>query len=228
MRRTIVLLTVTAPALVSALAACSAATSSGAVQGGQVATQAASPAAATSAAATSAPASTAAASSAAASGTAVPTTLDPCQVVTAAEASALAGTTFGAGKEEPSGTDGKRCVYGSQTTTIFSVIVGQADNASDADAAWSTEESAAQAAIEKQAPAGMSVTEHTTDVSGLADRAAVATGSASGAGVTLGASAIYLLKGAVFLTFSDVVVGASAPSPSALESEATKALARVP
>jgi hypothetical protein len=227
MRHTIVLLTVTAPALVAALAACSTATSSGAVQGGQAATQAASPAAATSTAATSAPASTAAASSPSASGSGAPTTLDPCQVVTAAEASALAGVTFGAGKEEPSGTDGKRCVYGAQTTTIFSVIVGQAASASDADAMWSTEESAAQAAIEKQAPAGMSITEHTQDVSGLADRAAVATGSASGAGVTLGASAIYLLKGATFVSYSDIAVGHPVATAAALEAEAPKALARV-
>ena len=50
------------------------------------------------------------------------------------EASALAGTTFGPGKEEASGTNGKRCVYGSQTTNVFMVIVGQAATTADADA----------------------------------------------------------------------------------------------
>jgi hypothetical protein len=47
-------------------------------------------------------------------------------------------------------------------------------------------------------------------------------------GASIAASAIYLLKGNVFLSFSDVVVGSNAPTASALEAEAPKALARVP
>ena len=66
------------------------------------------------------------------------------------------------------------------------------------------------------------------NVSGLGDRAAFASGSASAAGQTIGLSGIYLLKGATFLAFQDVLLGHAAPSASAMEAEAQKALARVP
>jgi hypothetical protein len=158
----------------------------------------------------------------------VATPLDPCQLVPASEASAVAGATFGAGQEEPSGTDGKRCVYGAPTRNVFSVVVGQADSSADAEADYSTEEADAQAAITRQVPSGVKLNEQTQEVSGIADRATVVSGSVNMGGASIAASAIYLLNGAVFLTFSDVVVGAAAPSASALEAEATKALARVP
>jgi hypothetical protein len=168
MRRSAALLTVTATVLVSALAACSSVGSSGTTPPATQSAPESASVAATASAASSAAASTAASPAAASSQSAVATQLDPCQIVPAAEASAVAGTTFGAGREEPSGTDGKRCVYGSETTNVFSVIVGQADTAVDAQADYSQEEADAQ------------------------------------------------------------VVGSSAPTASALEAEAPKALARLP
>ena len=114
MRRTAATLPVIASALL--LAACSSpATTASSPPASPAASQASSPAA---------PAS--AAGSAAATQSAAPTSLDPCQLVTSSEASALAGTTFGPGQEEASGQGGKRCVYGSQTTNVFMVEVGQA------------------------------------------------------------------------------------------------------
>jgi hypothetical protein len=228
MRRSAALLTVSVAVVASALAACSSSGSSGTTPPApQPATEQASVAATASAAP---PAATSAATSprTAPSQSGVATSLDPCQIVTASEASALAGATFGAGKEEPSGTDGKRCVYGSQTAHVFSVIVGQAATVTDADAEWSAERADAQAALTKQVPSGVKFHEQTQDVSGLADRASVATGSVSLGGESIAAGAIYLLKGAIFLSFSDVVVGGSAPTATALEAEAGKALARVP
>jgi len=224
MRRSAVLLTVTATVVASALAGCSTAGSSVTTP---PATEQAS-VAATASAASSAATSTAASPSAASSQSAVTTALDPCQLVPASEASAVAGTTFGAGQEEPSGTDGKRCVYGSETTNVFSVIVGEAATSDDAEADYSQEEADAQSAITKQVPSGVKLNEHTQDVSGLADRATVVSGSVSMGAESIAASAIYLLKGNVFLSFSDEVVGSAAPTASALEDEATKALARVP
>ena len=224
MRRSAVLLTVTATVVASALAGCSTAGSSVTTP---PATEQAS-VAATASAASSAATSTAASPSAASSQSAVTTPLDPCQLVPASEASAVAGTTFGAGQEEPSGTDGKRCVYGSETTNVFSVIVGEAATSDDAEADYSQEEADAQSAITKQVPSGVKLNEHTQDVSGLADRATVVSGSVSMGAESIAASAIYLLKGNVFLSFSDEVVGSAAPTASALEDEATKALARVP
>ena len=224
MRRSAVLLTVTATVVASALAGCSTAGSSVTTP---PATEQAS-VAATASAASSAATSTAASPSASSSQSAVTTALDPCQLVPASEASAVAGTTFGAGQEEPSGTDGKRCVYGSETTNVFSVIVGEAATSDDAEADYSQEEADAQSAITKQVPSGVKLNEHTQDVSGLADRATVVSGSVSMGAESIAASAIYLLKGNVFLSFSDEVVGSAAPTASALEDEATKALARVP
>ena len=231
MRRTASWVTVTVSALSAGLAACSSSATTSA--SGQAATQPATSAAA--------PASTAAASTAAATqaatkaatrpsftASAVPTTLDPCQVVTAAEASALAGTTFGAGKEEPSGTNGKLCVYGYQTTNVFTVIVGQAATQAAAQAAWSQAESEAKSTLSKQLPSGMTLNVHTQDVPGLGDRAATVTGSASIEGRTIGASAIYLLKGATFVTFADEQLGSHTPSAADMETEAQTALSRVP
>ena len=228
MRRSAALLTVTATVLTAALAGCSTAGSAGTTP---TATQPASIAATASAAtpaATSAATSPVASASPSPSQSGVATSLNPCQIVPADEASAVAGTTFGAGEEEPTGTGGERCVYGSETTNVFSVIVGQADSATDAEADYSQEEADAQSAITKQVPAGVKLNEQTQDVSGLGDRATVVSGSVSMGAESIAASAIYLLKGAVFLSFSDEVVGADAPTADALEAEATKALARLP
>ena len=228
MRRSAALLTVTAAVVAAALAACSSSGSSGTTPPApQRATEQASAAATASAAS---PAATSAATSpgTVSSQSGAATSLDPCQIVPASEASALAGVTYGAGQEEPSGTDGKRCVYGSQTDHVFSVIVGQAATVADADTEWSAERADAQTALTKQVPSGVKFHEQTQDVSGLADRASVATGSVSLGGESIAASAIYLLKGAVFLSFSDVVVGGAAPTATAMEAEAQKALARVP
>lgn len=216
MRRTAATLPVIASALL--LAACSS-----------PATTASSPPASPAASQASSPASpSAAAGSAAATQSAVPTSLDPCQLVTSSEASALAGTTFGPGQEEASGQGGKRCVYGSQTTNVFMVEVGQAASPAAAHADWSAEQARAQALINKKLPAGISLSAHTQKISGLGDRAALASGSASAAGQTIDLSGIYLLKGATFLAFQDVLLGHPAPGAAAMEAEAQKALARVP
>jgi Protein of unknown function (DUF3558) len=156
------------------------------------------------------------------------TSLNPCQLVTSSEASSLAGTTFGPGQEESSGKHGKRCVYGSQTTNVFMVEVGQGADPAAARADWSAERARAQDLINKKLPAGISLAAHSTNISGLADRAAFASGSASAAGQTLGLSGIYLLKGVTFLAFQDVLLGHAAPGEPAMESEARTALARVP
>jgi hypothetical protein len=65
-------------------------------------------------------------------------------------------------------------------------------------------------------------------VPGLADRAATVYGSTSVAGHTIGFSGIYLLKGSTFLAFQDTLLGHDPPSAADMESEAQKAVARVP
>ncbi len=65
-----------------------------------------------------------------------------------------------------------------------------------------------------------------TSLSG-ADMAAVGTGGASIEGVKLNATVIYFLKGAVFVSFSDLVLGKAAPSESDMETEANTVLGRI-
>lgn len=100
------------------------------------------------------------------------------------------------------------------------MLPGQAD--------WSKGQARAQALVSRKLPAGISLSVNTRNVPGLGDRAATATGSTSAAGQTLGLSGIYLLKGATFLAFQDVVPGRAAPGAAAMEAEAQKALAVVP
>ena len=159
-----------------------------------------------------------------------PVSLDPCQLVTSAEASSLAGVTFAAGK--PGTTDGgaNTCVYGYQTLNVFNVLVTQAKDAATAQADWTQEQAKAQAAINQGIPAGANVNLNVTDLSGVAgaDKAALATFTTTISGETLGITAIYLLKGAVFLTFSDLVVGHAPPTAAAIEAQAVTSLKRLP
>ena len=82
------------------------------------------------------------------------------------------GPTFGAGKEETNGQHGKECVYGSQTTNVFTVEVGQDPNATAAQADWSKERARAQRLLTKKLPAGISLAVNTKDVPGLGAAAA--------------------------------------------------------
>jgi hypothetical protein len=179
---------------------------------------------------TPAPTSTATPAS---SATAVATSLDPCQLVTASEASSLAGTTYTAGTEGTTSGGGKTCVYGAQTTNVFMVELAVASDAATAEADWSQEESQVQSqmqsAVQEAQSAGVTVNFNVNDVSNVsgADMAAVGTFSTTISGVALGASAIYLLKGATFVAISDIQVGGTPPSTSAMEAQGVTTLGRV-
>jgi len=155
------------------------------------------------------------------------TTLDPCQLVTAAEASALSGASFGAGLEETTGGTGKRCTYGAQTKTVFFVQVATAATAADAQATFTAEEANADAALAAGFPAKISAQLTKADVSGLGDRAAVGTGSETIEGQTISGGVIYLLKGPNFLAFGDLTLG-TAPTADALKAQAATSLDRMP
>lgn len=217
------------------LGACSSSSSSGA--------KSAAPAASAAAAAPSAPAPSAqlpvasvgpaslapvpsapsAAPPATAEATAVPTSLDPAQLVTAAEAGKLAGASFGPCVETTTPGNGKYCTYGAQTLNVFSVAVAQAP-----DVATAKQAEAAFEADLQQVSHGVNM--KVTEMPGFADGAdaAVAQGSITVSGETISASAIYLLKGTVFVGMSDVKLGGSAPSAAALEAQAKVVLGRVP
>jgi hypothetical protein len=159
-------------------------------------------------------------------GSGVPTAYDPCQLVTAAEASALAGTTFGNGAESTTQGGAKVCTYGGQTTNVFMVIVAQAPDATTANSDFAQEEARAQAAMVSQIPAGVTAPQ-LGDIAGVGDRAAAASGSVTVQGHPISISAIYILKGATFLTYSDLVLDKPAPTIAALVGQATVSLGRI-
>jgi hypothetical protein len=161
----------------------------------------------------------------------VASTTDPCQVVTVSEAASLTGASYGPGKEETDSGGGQICVYGYQTLNVFMVLIATAPDAGSAQAQWTQQESKAQALLQQSVSQvqGLNVSLSVNDVTLTgADKAAVGTASATYGGRTFAAAAVYLLKGPVFLSFSDLVVDHPAPSASAMQSEAQTALGRLP
>jgi len=158
-----------------------------------------------------------------------PTALDPCQVVTSDEASALSGATYSAGTESTTQDGGKLCVYGAQTTNVFMVLVAQAPDADTAQAEWAQEQAQVQSVIQNGLPGGVSINLNVTDLTldGF-DQAAIAQGSRPTPAGTINGSACYLLKGPTFVAFSNVLLNNPAPSSDALQSQAQTVLGRLP
>jgi hypothetical protein len=151
-------------------------------------------------------------------------------VVTAQEASKLAGVTFGPGVEETTGTasePGKRCTYGALTKNVFFVQLGHAPDSATAAARWDQELGEISSAMSDEIPGGDSLADTVTDVPGLADKATIVVGTATVSGQAFAATSIALLKGPTFLAFGDLTVNAPAPTPSDMETQATTSLARI-
>ncbi len=156
--------------------------------------------------------------------TAVPTSIDPCKLVTPAEVSALTGTTFSAG--EVSTEDNHRiCSYG-QEGMVFEVLVSVAPDAATAK----QQEPAFKADLEKGvAQAGLKDTKLTEmpDFEPGVD-AAVVSGSVSAGGQKLKGIALYALKGAVLVALSDIALGGSVPTSAEMQDQARVTLGRLP
>ena len=152
--------------------------------------------------------------------TGVPTSVDPCQVVPAGEASQLAGTTFGAGVESTTSGNGRICTYGGQTLNVFEVIVGQAPDVATAQAG----KAAAEAQIQSAAGKGIQFTE----LPSFADGAAYTTGSYTISGQKFNVAAFYALKGTIFFGFSDLALNTPSPTVAAMQAEAQTVLGRLP
>lgn len=234
--RGVVVAVTTAVAVGATAAGCSSGSSGaqggGATTTGQVgatqtqATQTPSPTVAASPSPTaSTPASQPAVAGGSVSAQGVPTSIDPCQLVPQAEASALAGASFGPGVAENTG-DSKRCTYGGQTLNIFTVEAAQATDAAAAQAAWNDAEAQVNAELTQKVPPGIHLIVANTNVPGLGDKAAVISGTATIQGETLGISGIYVLKGAKFFAFQDLKLG-TPPTQAAMEAEAKVALGRI-
>ena len=154
--------------------------------------------------------------------------LDACQLIGSAEASAYAGVVYDAGSPIDTDNGASGCAYHAGTTSVLTVIVAQAPDADTAQAQWSDYQARAQELVQQGLPGGR-VDLNPNDVSDLpADRAAVATGSGNLFGRTLNASACYLLKGTIFVAFTDVALDQATPAPDAIEAEALNVLGRLP
>jgi hypothetical protein len=152
--------------------------------------------------------------------------VDPCRVVTAAEASSLSGGFFGVGKKSIS-HGSRRCVYGDSLLEFTVEISRAASTAEAAQAAFAQNEARARRALLDQVPAHLAASLHVSDVSGLGDRAAIGTYSLQIGGETIGISAIYVLDGTTFLTFSDLNLSSAAPTDEAMEAQARASLSRL-
>ena len=149
-----------------------------------------------------------------------PTALDPCQVVTASEASTLSGASYTSGQESTSG-NAKLCTYGPNTTNIFTVVVGEAADTSTAQ----SDEQDFVAQLQQAAANGLTLTQLPGFAAGT--DAATLEGSMSAGGQTVSVSALYLLKGTTFVGFSDVAINGTAPSSADLQAEAMTVLGRI-
>ncbi len=155
--------------------------------------------------------------------TAVPTSLDPCQLVPSQEASQLAATNFGTGKEQQLSGNGKLCIYGYQTKNVFDVIV-----AVSPDVATAKAEEAAMKAEQQANAARLNQGLAITDLPGFTSNSDAVLLEIKPNSAGLGGRAILVLRGTVFFGLSDFVIGGSAPSADAMKSEAMTALGRLP
>lgn len=153
--------------------------------------------------------------------TAAPTAIDPCQLLTQSEASQLGGDTLGAGTSTTDNNT-KLCTYGSATPVIVSAIVAVAPDVATAQAA----EAAALNDLKSQAPPGTQTTELPNFAPGT--DAILLTGSQSFGGKTLSATAIYMLKGTIFVAITDLAVDKPAATTDAIEAQAQTSLGRLP
>jgi hypothetical protein len=182
---------------------------------------AASPSAAASASSAASPSDQA--SPAASAATAVPTSIDPCQLISAQEAGQLAGATFGPGKEETLSGNSRMCTYGAATKNVFEVIVAIAPDVATAQ----KQEASAQADLQANAAQldqGMTITK----LPGFAPSTDAVLMELKPNALGIGGRAMYVLRGTTFFGFSDLVVGAAAPSADAMKAEAMTVLGRLP
>jgi hypothetical protein len=153
------------------------------------------------------------------------TALDPCQLIPSDEASALAKATFGPGEGRSLGGNGKSCTYGAQTQNVFTVYVAQAADKASALAYKASFLSDLQANLGQLTSEGF---KFATSVPNLGDDSVLAWVTLNSGGTPINGSAIGVVKGTVFFGFSDLVLGAPAPTTDALKAEAQKVLGRLP
>lgn len=164
-------------------------------------------------------------SDASAGPSAVATSIDPCQLVTPDEMATMTGSQFGPPSSTTMENNGRMCAYG-QEGLFVDVIVVQAPDAATAKA----QEPAFKAQLEEAATTAgipnMKLTELPDFLPGV--DAAVIHGSTTINGTTIGAVALYALKGSVLLALTELTQGGTIATDAAIEAAAKAALGRIP
>jgi hypothetical protein len=175
-------------------------------------------------ASTPAPTSPAAPTSTQLQATATAADIDPCVLIPAQEASALAGVSFGPGVEGSVAGGEKTCTYGGNTSNVVVVNVIQAPDVDTAKAAKDAFLADLQANLQQLTSQGFTITQ----LPDFADGATYAEVHVSVQGITVNGSAIAVMKGTIFFGFSDTVRDNPAPDSTAVQAEATTVLGRLP
>jgi hypothetical protein len=117
-------------------------------------------------------------------------------------------------------------VYGAQTKQVFTVTIAIAPD----EATAKSEEAAAEQDLKAKAAENAAIGPVVTELPNFAPNSdAVMMGAEKTlAGYTIGARAIYVLRGATFLGFSDVAIDAKVPTADAVKAEAMTVPGRVP
>jgi len=155
--------------------------------------------------------------------TAVPTAIDPCGIVTAAEVSKLTGANFSSGQAATAKNNVKTCSYG-QEGVDFTVTAAVAPDVATAK----KNEADFKAELEKNAPGFPYKLTELPNFAPGAD-AAIIDGSMKTGGGTYTGIAIYVLRNTTFFAITDISsLGGAAPTPAQMEDQAKTTLGRVP
>jgi len=158
---------------------------------------------------------------------AVATDIDPCQLITSADASSWVGVKFGAGKETTNENNIRSCNYNAAGPNLFFVAVGIAPDVATAKAAEAAEEANLQSQAESMAKLNLTLEK----LPNFADNtdAAILQGGLSAAGEKVAARAMFVLRGTTFFTFSDTAINSGEPpSEQAFKDKANELLAKLP
>ena len=158
---------------------------------------------------------------------AVATDIDPCQLITSADASSWTGVKFGAGKESTSEGNVRACNYDAAGPNLFYVAVAIAPDAATAKAAEAAQEADLESQANSLASLGLTV-EKLPNFAPNTD-AAILQGTLSEAGQKVAARAMFVLRGTTFFSFSDTAVNSGEPpSEQAFKDKANELLAKLP
>jgi len=152
------------------------------------------------------------------SGSGVPTTIDPCELVSRQEAATLLGVAVGAGVEDSVPNGMRSCTYTAAGQHVFKVIVVQAATVEQAKAVKNDMRAEAEQALQ-DTPLTFG------PVAGVGDDAESIHG-ALGLGVS--ASGLYVLDGKVGFALVDLALGSQPPTTADLIDSAKTVISRLP